>query len=112
MMINLKGMEFESICAKIILLIARNGNKLITTVYSLSEILEEEEEKVKKELMHMSRNRIIGMRLINGSYKVKDIEVKGKYLELNIKQYTDSLIAINSNLFYTGVVNESREAIN
>ena len=111
--LNLKGMEFESVVAKIILIIARNGNKLVTTIPSLAKLLEEDESKIRKELIYMSKQNLIGMRLFDCTFKVKDIEVKAKCLELNIKQYTHSIISIGgSDLFYKGKVNEIRAISN
>ena len=105
-MINMRGLEFESLTCKIITLIARSCNNLITTLKSLAYILEEPEDKVKKELIYMSKQGLIGMRVIDGTCKILKNEVKGKYLKLNIKQYNKSLIMIAPQLYFTGEVSE------
>lgn len=100
-----KGLEFESLTCKIIYLIAKGGNELVTTVASLAEYLDVDRDIVQKELIDMSRKRLIGMRRVNMTYQIKDIEFSGNFIKLTITPKSNSLIMIgNSNLYYMNKV--------
>nr|DAT40192.1 MAG TPA: hypothetical protein [Caudoviricetes sp.] len=100
-----RGLEFESLTCKIIYLIAKGGNQLVTTTASLADYLESTSDLIQKELIHMSRQGLIGMRRVNMTYKIKDIEFSGNFIKLTIKPKADSLIMIgDSNLFYMNKV--------
>ena len=97
----MKGLEFESLACRIIYLIARGGNELVTTVSSLAGYLDASSNMVRKELAGMVRDKLIGIEAVNMEYRVRDINFSGNYIRLFITPKADSLIRIgDSNLYY------------
>lgn len=97
----MKGLEFESLTCKILYLIARGGNKLITNIPSLADYLDEDRDKIRKELIYMSKNRLISMHRVHMKYVIKeDVDFEGEFLKLEIRPKKDSLIMLAPSFYY------------